>query len=89
MNTTSNVDRAIGDMLERVRKALGREPGVIVLSDHGESLFDEGFLGHGYTLNDAQTRIPLVVSGLPTRHRGAVCAGGLARRDWSSALTTL
>jgi hypothetical protein len=65
MNTTSNIDRAIGDILERVRKGLGREPGVIVLSDHGESLFDEVFLGHGYTLNDAQTRVPLVVTGLP------------------------
>jgi glucan phosphoethanolaminetransferase (alkaline phosphatase superfamily) len=65
MNTTSNVDRAIGEILERVRKTVGREPGVIVLSDHGESLFDESFLGHGYTLNDAQTRIPLIVSGLP------------------------
>ncbi|HEY5619828.1 MAG TPA: sulfatase-like hydrolase/transferase, partial [Vicinamibacterales bacterium] len=65
MNTASNVDRAIGEVLARVRKALGREPGIIVLSDHGESLFDEGFLGHGYALNDAQTRIPLVVSNLP------------------------
>ena len=65
MNTASNVDRAIGEVLARVREALRREPAVIVLSDHGESLFDEGFLGHGYALNDAQTRIPLVVSGLP------------------------
>jgi hypothetical protein len=37
---------------------------VIVVADHGESLFDEGFLGHGYALNDAQTRIPLVVANL-------------------------
>jgi len=65
MNTASNVDRAIGDVLDDVRRTLGREPGVIVMSDHGESLFDEGFLGHGYTLNDAQTRIPLVVANLP------------------------
>jgi glucan phosphoethanolaminetransferase (alkaline phosphatase superfamily) len=64
MNTASNVDRAIGDVLDDVRRTLGHEPGVIVMSDHGESLFDEGFLGHGYTLNDAQTRIPLVVAGL-------------------------
>lgn len=65
MNTASNVDHAIGVVLTHVRHALGREPGVIVMSDHGESLFDEGFLGHGYTLNDAQTRIPLVVANLP------------------------
>jgi hypothetical protein len=65
MNTASNVDRAIGEVLSDVRRAIGREPGVIVMSDHGESLFDEGFLGHGYTLNEAQTRIPVVVANLP------------------------
>jgi glucan phosphoethanolaminetransferase (alkaline phosphatase superfamily) len=65
MNTAANVDRAIGDVLQNVRQELGREPGIIVMSDHGESLFDEGFLGHGYSLNDAQTRIPLVIANLP------------------------
>jgi glucan phosphoethanolaminetransferase (alkaline phosphatase superfamily) len=65
MNTASNVDRAIGGVLSDVRKAVGREPGIIVMSDHGESLFDEGFLGHGYTLNDTQTRIPFISANLP------------------------
>ncbi len=65
LNTAANVDRAIGSVLEHARRSLGREPGVIVLGDHGESLFDEGFLGHGYALNDAQTRIPLIVANLP------------------------
>ena len=32
MNTASNVDRAIGDVLGDVRKAVGREPGIIVMS---------------------------------------------------------
>jgi arylsulfatase A-like enzyme len=64
-NAAANVDRAVGRLLERVTSALGREPAVIVLADHGESLFDEGFLGHGYTLNDVQTRIPLIAVNLP------------------------
>ena len=59
LNTAANVDRAIGTVLDRVRRTLGRDPAVIVLADHGESLFDEGFLGHGYALNEAQTHIPL------------------------------
>jgi hypothetical protein len=67
LNTVANVDRAVGALLDDVRAARGREPGVIVTSDHGESLFDEGFLGHGYAMNDAQTRVPFVVSGLPLR----------------------
>jgi hypothetical protein len=35
------------------------------VSDHGESLYDGGFLGHGYALDESQTRIPLVVSNVP------------------------
>ena len=65
VNTAANVDRAIGRVLDRLRMARGREPGVIVTSDHGESLFDEGFLGHAYGLNEAQTRVPFVVANLP------------------------
>src|SRR6185295_20331887 len=65
LNTAANVDAAIGRVLGMVRQAVGREPAVIVLSDHGESLFDEGFLGHGYALNEAQTRVPFVAEGLP------------------------
>ena len=64
-NTAANVDAAIGTTLDLLTRRLGGPPAVIVTGDHGESLFDEGFLGHGYALNDVQTRIPLVVSGLP------------------------
>ena len=64
-NTAANVDRAIGETLAAVEHRLGRRPAVIVTSDHGESLFDQGFLGHGYALNDIQTRVPLIARGLP------------------------
>jgi hypothetical protein len=64
LNTAANVDRAVGALLASARAAL-RSPAVIVTADHGESLYDEGFLGHGYALNDVQTRIPFIVSGLP------------------------
>lgn len=65
MNTVANVDQAIGTLIAGVTRVRGRAPAVIVTSDHGESLFDEGFLGHGYALNDAQTRVPFVAQGLP------------------------
>jgi hypothetical protein len=58
------VDKAIGALREAVRAHVGQEPAIVVLADHGESLFEEGFLGHGYVLNDVQTRIPLVAAGL-------------------------
>ena len=65
LNTAANVDRAIGHVLDATRHVLGEEPAVIVTADHGESLFDKGFLGHGYALNDVQTRIPLIAANLP------------------------
>ena len=65
VNTAANVDRAIGEALADVRRARGADPAVIVTADHGESLFDEGFLGHGYALNDVQTRVPLIAANLP------------------------
>jgi arylsulfatase A-like enzyme len=64
LNTAANVDAAIGAVLNAVRESTGADPAVVITSDHGESLFDEGFLGHGYALNDAQTRVPLIVNGL-------------------------
>ena len=87
LNTAANVDAAIGRLLERVRRAVGREPGVVVVSDHGESLFDENFLGHGYALNDAQTRIPLIVANLPLTIEepfGQVDLRGVFRRAFAT-----
>ncbi len=63
-NAAANVDKAVGALREAVRAHVGREPAIVVLADHGESLFDDGFLGHGFVLNDLQTRIPLVAAGL-------------------------
>jgi hypothetical protein len=67
LNTAANVDRAIGAVLTSARRSLNTAPAVIVTSDHGESLYDEGFLGHGYALNEVQTRVPLIVTELPVR----------------------
>jgi hypothetical protein len=64
-NTAANVDRAVGWVVEKTAASLGRVPAVLVTADHGESLFDEGFVGHGYDLNEVQTRVPLIVRGLP------------------------
>jgi hypothetical protein len=65
LNAAANVDAAIGRVIDRVQAKLGVRPAVVVISDHGESLFDRGFIGHGYALDEAQTRVPFIVSGLP------------------------
>jgi hypothetical protein len=65
VNTAANVDRAVGRVLDAVRRARGVEPAIVVTADHGESLFENGFLGHGHALDDVQTRVPFIVTNLP------------------------
>lgn len=83
-NTAANVDRAIGDLLQSVERSLGREFGVVVLSDHGESLYDGGFLGHGYALDEAQTRIPFIAAGLPLVVREPFAQSDLRDMLWQA-----
>jgi len=69
-NAIANADWAVGEMMKQLRSlGIFDDTLVIIVSDHGESLFDDGFLGHGYLLNETQTRIPLVInrSGLAIR----------------------
>jgi hypothetical protein len=62
-NAIAYNDRLIGALIERLRR-LGVLDNtiVVVTADHGESLFDDGFLGHGHMLNEQQTRIPFIMS---------------------------
>jgi hypothetical protein len=64
-NTAANVDRAVGTVLDMVRQAGLAAPAIIVTADHGESLFDDGVLGHGVGMTDAQTSVPLIAVNLP------------------------
>jgi hypothetical protein len=62
-NAVAYDDRLIGALIDRLRR-LGVLDNtlVVVTADHGESLFDDGFLGHGHMLNEQQTRIPFIMS---------------------------
>jgi hypothetical protein len=62
-NAIAYNDRLIGALVARLRR-LGVLDNtlIVVTADHGESLFDDGFLGHGHMLNEQQTRIPFIVS---------------------------
>jgi hypothetical protein len=62
-NAIAYNDRLIGALIERLRRLGVLDNTIIVVTaDHGESLFDDGFLGHGHMLNDQQTRIPFILS---------------------------
>jgi len=62
-NAVAYDDRLIGALVERLRR-LGvlDDTLIVVTADHGESLFDDGFLGHGHALNRQQMRIPFILS---------------------------
>ena len=64
-NTAANVDRAIEKLVARFRKTIGgRDHAILVVSDHGQALFEHGFLGHGQSLTSDQTRIPFILWGV-------------------------
>lgn len=62
-NAVAYGDWLVGQVISRL-KELGVYDNtlVIVTADHGESLFDDGFLGHGHAINTQQTRIPLIIN---------------------------
>jgi phosphoglycerol transferase MdoB-like AlkP superfamily enzyme len=62
-NAMANADWAVGQVIDSLkeRKLLDKVT-LVILGDHGESLFDDGFLGHGHAINDTQTKIPLIIN---------------------------
>lgn len=64
LNAAANVDRAIEQLVGNFREAIGGGPHVIlVTSDHGQSFYEDGSLGHGRRLDLRQTHVPLIVYG--------------------------
>jgi hypothetical protein len=62
-NAVAYDDWLIGALIARLRR-LGvlDDTLLVVTADHGESLFDDSFLGHGHALNRQQMRIPFIMS---------------------------
>ncbi len=62
-NAVAYNDRLISMLRQRLEQLDVLDDSLIVVTaDHGESLFDDGFLGHGHMLNGQQTRIPFILS---------------------------
>jgi len=59
---TQYADTFVGFLLDRIDALNLRENTVlIVLSDHGEDLLDNGYFNHRVSLHDANLRVPLIV----------------------------
>jgi len=60
-NAVANADWLIGQLQQLLQRyQLTEHSTQLYTSDHGESLFDDGFLGHGHQLNDTQTQVVMV-----------------------------
>ncbi|MFC3050611.1 sulfatase-like hydrolase/transferase [Kordiimonas pumila] len=62
-NAMAYMDDHLGQVINALKeKGIYDETLIVFLGDHGEELFDSGFLGHGHNINTAQLHIPLVLS---------------------------
>lgn len=62
-NAIAYDDWLVGRLVERLKRlGVWDDTLLIVTADHGESLFDDAFLGHGHVINRQQTQIPLILS---------------------------
>ncbi len=57
------VDSELGKLFEHLKRVgMYEDSLIIVTSDHGESLFEQGrYVSHGHTLHDVEVRVPLIV----------------------------
>ncbi|GEM_PF-1264674 len=68
--TIAMADEFVGQVLASLSAAgLSDHTMVVVTSDHGEEFGEHGFFGHGETLYDGNTRVPLIVR-LPADQAG-------------------
>jgi arylsulfatase A-like enzyme len=64
------LDHSLGRLLSGLEeRGILRDAIVILTSDHGEALGEHGLFGHGMTLFESETRIPLIVKLPNTRPR--------------------
>ncbi|MET1112128.1 MAG: sulfatase-like hydrolase/transferase [Allosphingosinicella sp.] len=62
-NAVAYDDWLVGQLVARLKRlGVWDDTLLLVTADHGESLFDDDFLGHGHVINRQQTQIPLILS---------------------------
>lgn len=57
-------DEALGELFRTIEAELGMENTLVILaSDHGESLGERGFVGHGFSMYQQEIHVPLIIAG--------------------------
>lgn len=58
------VDESVGELFNYLlEKGTYNDTIIIIVSDHGEGLYDDGYFGHNYTLKDYETRLVCMIKG--------------------------
>lgn len=82
LNAVAYSDWATGELVKRLRqREVYQRTLVVAAGDHGESLFDDGVLGHGMQVNDTQMNA-LLVANRPLPEFGRL----LGQTDMAAAL---
>ncbi len=77
-----HADRAVGVLYDALGRAGVRDDTLLALcADHGESFGEHGVWGHGFSLTDEQTRVPLVMRWPRAFSAGSSCAGVVQLHD--------
>jgi hypothetical protein len=72
-NAIAVADNAVGKIISLLEKqGIYEQTLIVIVGDHGESLFDDDFLGHGHALNDIQTHVPLIINRPGIRIQSAI-----------------
>jgi sulfatase-like protein len=81
-NAVAYDDWLIGQVIARLKRlGVWDETLLAVTADHGESLFDDQFLGHGHIINRQQTQVPFILSA-----PGIVASGPVGLYDYRAIL---
>jgi len=84
----ADADAWVGRVLDELSAlGLAEDTVVVFTADHGEQFVEHGYYGHGYTLYDEETAVPLIAAG-PGVAAGEVVATPVANRHVAHTLAT-
>ena len=72
-NSVAYSDWLVGQVVSRLRaQGVYDRTLIMITGDHGEALFEEGFLGHGHVIDRTQTQVPFILSDPAMRVAGPI-----------------
>jgi hypothetical protein len=63
-NAAANVDRAVEQVVHAWWRRMGENSAILITADHGQTFYEDGALGHGQSLDEAETGVPLILWGI-------------------------